>query len=80
MGTLIIILHLRLFNLGNIWKYLSPTDTDMEKVYIDNVEEAYKFYKSFDQLKVVEELKDSSSNSQNDKARNQLTSQYLCKK
>ena len=48
----------RLFELHHIWKYLSPIDLDMEKTYLDKCDVAFKYYKSFDQLKAVDELND----------------------
>lgn len=47
--------------MASIWNYLSPTDDDMLKVYSEKLEDGYRYYKSFDQLKGIEELKDNEN-------------------
>jgi hypothetical protein len=51
-------LKYKLFEIGHIWKYLAPNDQDFSKIFEDMIEDSYKFYKSFDQVMLVEELKD----------------------
>ncbi len=47
--------------MASIWNYLSPSDDDMAKVYGEKMEETFRYYKSFDQLKGVEELKENEN-------------------
>lgn len=57
--------------MGNLWNYLSPTDEDMLKVYQEKLDESYRYFKSFDQLKGVEELKENENSS--DKLKKELS-------
>ncbi|CAD8184298.1 unnamed protein product [Paramecium octaurelia] len=71
-------LKYKLFELGNIWKYLQPNDQDFSKIFEDLAEDSYKFYKSFDQVMQVEELRDSrNNNDQSEKLKKDLFGQQL---